>query len=202
MDDIEKKLEKEKAKLESLTAKRYALREELRPLQEAMVKNGEETRRVQEQISALLAERMGSNPDWAVLLAEENSDILHKPREIAISALGLFPTGRWTDTGQPVAKVMIRAGRLEQSLKQTREAVEILTPFYTPHADGYVWFGIFEHSLSEHGIYVLKVLPDLSEVKIEITRYHRTSVVRTAVSLDEALQFIGKNLYYDNDTDK
>lgn len=68
-------------------------------------------------------------------------------------------------------------------------------PHIKADKDGNKTIEIFDQSCSANGCYSL-VVKENGKCDIGLMRYHSPSVVKGDLSLDEALEYIQKNLYY------
>jgi hypothetical protein len=74
----------------------------------------------------------------------------------------MHDNGYWSDILEP--SVAIKIQRKDGTSKMLNFlGIGQLAKILKPHEDGFVWFGIFEHTLSANGVYCLKVKPDLTE---------------------------------------
>lgn len=107
----------------------------------------------------------------------------------------MFYSGMWSDTGEPVFKIQIDH-TVPDSLAKNMAGVKYFSSIMAPHEDNMVWFGIFEDSLSAHGIYQLHVRPDLTSCDLTVTRYGRTKSLKKFDNVEDAMDYINKHHYY------
>ena len=164
------------AETRALDAEIAALEDKIRPLESARGKAWEKRRALAAEASEI---ELREGMDWKQLLRPQRDfpsmEQYHEFSRRLESEFGMSHSGRWSSTEQPVAKICIeldKAGSVERNRKGVRE----LAPLLLPIEDGMAGFGIFEHTLSEGGIYQLLVAPDLSRARLTFTRYRRTSV--------------------------
>lgn len=195
--DVSAKLRKAEKALSDLNDERDSLFEQRKPIDDALLENYKKIEKAQNKVNSLRQAQMSDEYDWAVLLDPDNVSTLFNLYSKAIRSLGLYPSGYWSDTNQPCAKVMIQKDQAPGSTAEALTAIKTLVPFYTPHSDGAVWFGIFEHTLSAGGVYRLEVKPDLLSARVSIIRYGRQSSVTEWNSLEKTLEYVTKHLYYE-----
>jgi hypothetical protein len=182
-----------KSELSILETQRLALFKEREPIDKKIKRNYDAIKAVKAKLAKAQIEKIGDKIDWKLLLASENleNSVLYKLRHQEAYKLALWAGEYWMDTRQPCLKVMMTYGD-PTNLAKILAAVKMLTPFYTPHEDGFVWFGVFEHTLSEHGSYQLKVKPDLSAAEVHRGRYRESFG-----TLTEILMYIQKRHWYE-----
>ena len=83
-------------------------------------------------------------------------------------------------------------------LERAVDAVGTLLPHCRPLHDGFVRFEIFEHTLSEHASYVMRVRPDLSEITVGDSRGRRAARFG---SLREAVAHVQETHWYEDPSD-
>jgi hypothetical protein len=113
------------------------------------------------------------------------------------SLAGIRHGGYNTETGQAYVSVCLDKGKpLDAQL-----GILQFVPEVKPMKDGKKHLGIFESTLSEHGVWSLAVSPDDS-VELELTRYGRKSIEGTFKSVMEALEYVHKHRYYEDSSKK
>ena len=160
------------ARIADLDGQKEALRVRMVPLERAVKRISVERASLRDSIADVKVSAMGSQPDWAYLIIEDNSAATQGAWFKAVWALGLWPSGYYPETHQRAAKLMMTRGDAA-GLEKTIDAVGTLLPHCKPLSDGFVCFGIFEHTLSEHGSYVMRIRPNLSEITVGDSRGHR-----------------------------
>lgn len=191
-------LAKLRAEKRDLTRQHAAIIRQLRPLQKEAERLYDERHQVIEKISALLIAGMGDAPDWPLLLdARQDGYALHKRFGELIYERGGWHDGMWPDTRQRAVKLMLTKGD-PASLHKTHDLIEELLPHYRPHADGLVWFGIFDSDLGARGVWDLRVQsvdPGVAKALIHRTYYGRETVEREG-TLGEMIEHIQETLWY------
>jgi len=183
-----------RADREDANRHRKQLFEQMAPIQRSLEHNHKKISSLDEQIGRLMVAE-ATTPDWPQLVKEtgEGGMAMHNYMTEQFRTIGLWPEGYWMDTNDRCLRIMMTRDDPE-SFKKTKAAVELTAPLLTPHADGLVWYGIFEHNLSAHGIWMLKVTPDLREAKVSRDRWDDNKASGT---LDVVLSYIQDQLYYD-----
>ena len=144
----------------------------------------------------LIASARERGIDWAALLSPDAPDgkALTRLREQALSGLGIQGSGIWADNNQPALKIsLIRDSKT--CLDRTENAIRILSPALLPHADGMIWWGVLEQTLSSSGVHLLKTSPDLSRAVLSIRTYGRVRNQELG-NLRAALEHIQKHHWY------
>lgn len=197
--------EKLKAKIEKLRAEQRAIWDEIRPKQDRLHEIYEALRDLQEQRDK--AETAGdAEPDWPELIRRLASDgessvtLLRFAEKHLRGKFDMYHSGFWSDTRE--ASFKLKVERTDESERKSLAGLKFFTPLYKPHEDGYVWFELFEHTLSEHGIYKLKVKPDLTDLHLTFARYSRESVEKRFKTPEEAVQYIRIYHYYGDGPDR
>lgn len=203
------------AKLEALAAERAKIHETMAPLHERLIALSGEMDPIRERRDTLRVEAMGDQADWKSLIRDlggngQGSQTLLRyfARELD-RQFDMYHSGYWSDTGETNVKVKVNYGDAENARKNIA-GVKFFTPLMTPHEDEeaeeenapkWVWFGVFESSLSSGGIYRLDVLPDLSGSRLSLIRHSRTSVLHKFRTVEEAIALIGDKHSYGGKND-
>ena len=154
-----------------------------------------------DQLAALEAEsvervmRSSPGPDWAWLLFEDGASHRHKVREQALAALGLSASGYYPELDQAAVRITLYKDKPGQT-EAVCSALRQVLPALKPHTDGHRRIGIFEHSLSEHGIWSLHITPE-DVPELHFTRYSRSRCEKTFASLEAAIEYIAQHHYYE-----
>ena len=127
-----------------------------------------------------------------------NCKVMHNARENWCKGKDMMFSCYFPGTGQPCAQLRINK---DQPIDNLLAIVKELIPHYIPVEDGFVIFGILEHTLSEHGVFQLNVKPDLLSAKITKTVYGRKSDKKTG-TLEECLSFMSENVWYTRGKDE
>lgn len=194
MSTIEQQIEKLQEQVKVADALRVALLPEYNRIGAEIAKHYDTIQKLNGQIQQLrLQTPVAQDVSW--LLAQEWSrDIVNSfARLVDLGEYELGISGRWTETGQSVVKVVLPRNNVTKARKIWDKMVELL-PFITPHSDGYRRFGITEHTLSEHGVY--HILVDSDNVFYEsFCRYSRVTITQIGDN-DEAFAHFVNNRYY------
>lgn len=181
--------------MKKLSEERNALFEQMKPLQDKAVVLYDEIRKLEERRDQLrLAD--GSGPDWKTMLKElaeggGGSMLLYRHFEKRLrEEFDMWHSGYWSDTME--ASVKLKVERTDKSEQMNLAGVKHFAPLMTPHEDGYVWFAIFENSLSRFGSFELRAKPDLSELVLT----KRENEVKTFTSAEAAVKYIRENHWY------
>lgn len=143
--------------------------------------------------------RIKSGPamDWPELLRETHGDsmaMVHE-RDRRLSEIGLRRSGFFLSTNQTCIQILL--GRNDgDGIQKALEGIRLLKSILKPLADGFIRFSVFEHTLSEFGIYNAKLSPDKDEAFITKTTYGHESVIFGPASLLEVLTEISKEHWY------
>jgi hypothetical protein len=137
-----------------------------------------------------------TEPDWASLIRKCGGDqtgsieLLRYFDKNLRDRFDMWHSGYWVKTGDPNINVKVNKDDSE-SYNKNLAGVKFFLPLLRPHEDGYVHFGIFEHTLSAGGSFYLKVKSDGSWCIVG-GRYHTYEFC----SIEAALSFIQKNHWY------
>jgi hypothetical protein len=207
MDDTQEIL----AKLHSLRNERAEIYKVYGPMQERLMAIYKEEQPLKELLGKAQVARMraGDPIDWKHLLKTMASDadntqaLLRYFGELLRERFSMYHSGYYPDTMEGVVKVTVE--RTAESERKNVEGVKFFAALMTPHEpqpplpkDGpkRILFGVFENSCSEHGVYQLSMLPDLRDITLTITRYHRTSDVAKFKTVEEAIHYIREHHWY------
>lgn len=183
-------------KIDLLEAERAAIHADIGPKQARLVAIYDELRPLQELVSREWFEAMGDSPDWAQIVKQVDGPkssvgLLNYAQKHLEARFDMWHSGYYSETREWCIKVKVYKGH-EPSYSKNLAGIKFFAGLLTPHKDGYVHFGIFEHTLSASGGYELLVRPDLSHSLIK----HRYSDNSGFGTVEAALSFIQKNHWY------
>lgn len=141
---------------------------------------------------------LGEKIEWLLFEDGYNSDRKrYEECQKFFLELGLRVSGRYPYSEQKALEIMLYKG-VQDNLDKTFESVNIVLPFIKPINDkGERRFKLFEHTLSEWGIYDLKV--DKEGVwTLNKTTYGRERVEKTFENLYDALKYCQQHHYYES----
>lgn len=124
-----------------------------------------------------------------------DTKIKHDAREKKLTELSLSSNGYFHETNQVYIRIALYRDN-DSHFEKVYESLQNILPVIKPLEDGYKHIDIFEHTLSEFGVYALQVHPDNNKARIVITRWGRDSVVQRTTDLRSALKYIQQNNYY------
>ena len=83
----------------------------------------------------------------------------------------------------------------EDSYNETVSALKLLLPYYKPlpERDNMIHVGIFEDTLSEGGVYYLLITPDLKRFDLMLTRWSRTTKLKSLIKMSYPLFMLLKD---------
>jgi len=190
--------------IEELETELEALRVKRKPIETAMtrlyakLKTAKQVRDI-----AKIKEMEADGPDWDFLMQSQSdfsSIELYNYFNKLIYEMGMSSNGRIADTYQPYVELKITYNSAESITKNT-EGVKFLSKLYTKDDDGFIPFGVSEHTLSEFGSYSIKYNPEIDEVILNKMAYHRLTE-KPLGKLDEAMKYLNEHHWYDGkDTD-
>lgn len=190
-----KYLESRITKLETTRAALFAQKE---PIDKALLKTWDKLQKAKEDLAILKLKEIEERQeiDWVFLLKETGSSPMttYKALQKAAEPYSMYVSGYFPETQQRCLQLKLYKKNPERTAL-VKLGIETITPYYKPNKDGWVIWNIFEHTLSEGGIYRLLVKPDLSSAELQITRfYHTTSILDGP--LDKMLEYIQEHHYY------
>lgn len=197
-------------RLKNLETKREGLLSQLRPLEKKISANYGRIKKLKEEIDQDNIEK--GNYDWEWLLQEDgfsSSPARYKLCEEKLAEFGFRASGYYRDTMQ--RNVTICLNKNEPVTKAIDGLLTILPHIKYHGAEKSIMkaigrtgrslrtkrVGIFEHTLSENGVYYLIFLEGQECVYLMIDRYHVTSMVRRFITLMDALMYISDHHYYE-----
>lgn len=209
MDDIQEV----RAKMQALRNERAEIHKVYGPMQARLIALGEEERPLKELLGKAQVARMRAEgvlaSDWKFLLktmasdADNSQAVYHYFGELLSERFGMFHSGFYPDTNEAAVKIMVE--RTDESERKNVEGVKFFASIYTPHEpqpplpkDGpkQIFFGVFENSCAHHGSYRLDMTPDLQDIALSTTKYHRTSIVEKFKTVEEAIHYIREHHWY------
>jgi hypothetical protein len=192
-------LEKIEAEIKALESERTALFNKIRPLQDRVGELHDLIEPLQEERAKLVLASM-KTPDWKRIVKDLASDVtgsrelLHYAEKHLREQFGMYHSGLWSDTSE--ANIHLMVARNDESEKKNLKGLQYFATILTPHKDGMVWFGLFEHTLSEHGSYCLKARPNLKNLSLVCTVYGRDREIKTFFTAKEAVRYIRDHHWY------
>ena len=197
-------------RLDRLELRREELLSQLRPLEAKISANYGRIKKLKEEIDEESIEK--GNYDWEWLLQEDgfsSSPARYKMCEEKLNEFGFRASGYYMDTMQ--RSVAICLNKNEPVTKAINGLLTIL-PYIKYHAveksvmkaigrTGSLLrtkrVGIFEHTLSENGVYYLVFVEGNECVYLMIDKYHITSMVKRFTDLMSALEYVSEHHYYE-----
>lgn len=195
--DYEKKIAEKEARRQEL----FKLKEPIDAELSKLYKEIESLR--DKQSKEKLKEEMSFEERFLWLMQEDgcSSDMTrHKAAEKMLHDMGFWMSGYYTFSQQKAIELMLCKGK-EESLTQTLENLTKILPLIKPmNEEGHKRFKIFEHTLSESGIYDLWQQGD--DWVLEKTTHGRTEELKRWGNLKEALAYIQQHHYYESVEDE
>lgn len=190
-------LEKAKRELVLVSKEMEEVRSQIKPLNDKFGKLFEKHKKLQSEYDKLKLPEI-KDDDWEYILHVEPNESTERYsfRTKKIDELGLMPSGYYPETNQTHVELKLIKGKPETKAK-TIESLATILPFLKPIKDGKVHLGVFEHTLSEHGIYKLLIDKETMRCELTFTRYSRTSSEKTFENLNEAIEYIYDKHYYE-----
>lgn len=180
-----------------------AIKEKIKPFQEQLDAKQSCRKELLAQLDAAWVDRLEkAELNWDQILrgAERGVKMYEYRKETVGMHLGMTISGTWTDTEEQALEIKI--GRNDESEQKALAAIRTIIPFMRPHdEDGRIWFGIFEHTLSADGIYLLKINKDFKSATVTKTTYGHERDVASFLALEDAVHYIRQNHWYDEDGD-
>ena len=182
------------ARINAIETERQSLLELRRPIDERLAVLYRDTAAAKDVLGEVRLAQKSGKPDWAFMLDIGNDgQVMHQAWEKAVQTLGLWSDGYNPESNQRQAQVVLTKGD-QESLQRTLDGIKTLLPHLKPDAEGWVHFGILDHTLSANGSYRLGVMPDLSAASVG--RAHGFSP-QEFKSLDRALAHVQEVHWYD-----
>lgn len=129
--------------------------------------------------------------------SHNETSAMYKKSQKFFDELGFYMSGYFSETNQRALQLIAykgREGEGERIIKAIKTVGVEMKPL--KESDGYLYFGIFESSLSEGGVYHLNVSKDLKTAKIEKTVYGSDRSVLKECELEKAVQYVVDHLWY------
>lgn len=136
-------------------------------------------------------------PDWQFLLKNDNGTVAYKELKQQLAKFGMDTGSYNSETDQMVVKISLKFNDAD-GLKLIHDGLNEVIPHIIP-SFGYKLIDIIEYTLSEHGVYHLRVYEEgHNQFKLMITRWHRESVVYESDNLMDVLAYIQKHHHRDD----
>lgn len=192
-----KNIEKQIADKEARRAELFKLKE---PIDKELMKLYEEITKLNEKLTkAKLNQEMSFEEKFEYLMFENGigSDMeRYREAEKMLSELGFHMGGYCPYSKQKCAQIMLYKG-VNDNVEQVYENLVKILPLIKIHNEkGEKRFKLFEHSLSENGVYEL-VLKDNS-TKLVVWRYHQENFIKEWANLKDALLYCQQHHYYES----
>lgn len=200
------KLTRIEASIATLENERGAIHKKIQPLNDRLMEIFRELEPLRESAAKLRIQAMGeklSESDWRTIIKDlasndrSSSALLRFAERKLHETFDMWHSGYWAATNEAAFKIKIEdAPGYAVSQDKNLAGLKFFTGLYTPHADGWVHYGIFENSLSIGGIYELLVKPDLTELELVITSGSRRRTLQKFSSPERAIDYIAQHHPY------
>lgn len=193
-----------KKEIENIDNKREELFKIKEPIDKQLSSLYEKKEKLQNQIDTARINSKGKI-DWEWILSSDydESTAHHKAAKEAIAKLGFMSSGFYESNKQRCISIMINKNEFKK-IPKIMESIDVLLPFLKPTHDKFICFGIFEHTLSEHGIFQLKINKKLKGY-ISCTCYgHEEETLGSKtdlIPLEDLLKYCAKELWYEKGED-
>lgn len=194
MKSIEEQIKQKEARRQEI----FKIKE---PLDEELVKLYNQIQKLKEkQTEAKLEEDMtlAEKVEWLLFEDGRSSDMKrYNECRNFFQEMGLLVGGYYPFSEQRAIEIMLYKG-VQDNLDKTFEAISLVLPFIKPINDeGERRFKLFEHTLSEWGIYDLR-FDKVGTWTLNKTTYGRKNVEKTFENLYDALKYCQKHHYYES----
>lgn len=204
------KLETLEAKLKGLNDERTELFKKQAPINAALTKNYNAIEKLQNQIADLkYADVKAVNADWADVLHTTGSDGMTRYRaaERLLGEIGLrMAGGMLRETQQRVISINLGRKATPKRREEVKKALETLLPVVIPITsevddEKIKYVDIFEHTLSEGGIFYAGQVVSTGKWKVYKTTYGSTRVLEELDNIDDFLMAVQTRYWYDDWSD-
>lgn len=193
---MENELEELKASLEKLTTRRKATYEKYEKISNELAELHKKIDKVRSRIETIKMdggfESFEDEANYYLFEDGHVSGARYKRRGEWLAKIGLESSGYNPKTEQIALRICLYKNDDEETQRQHDSLMKVM-PYLKPSKDG-IYIGIFENTLSEYGIYDLKVGD--GQCKLEFTRYGSTSTLKTFDTLLDAMKFVQEEHYY------
>lgn len=195
-----KKLEKQIRDKESRRSELFKLKE---PIDKELESLYEDIKNLKEEITkAKLKQEMSFEEKFEYLMFEDGigSDMeRYNAAQKMLSDMGFHMGGYSPHSNQKCVQLMLYKG-VNDNLKEVYDNFTKILPLIKPNTDkGEKRFKLFEHTLSEDGVYELVF--DGNMIKLVVWRYHRESMIKEWDKLKDALLYCQEYHYYESSLD-
>jgi hypothetical protein len=183
-------------KINALQEERKELFKKQAPINAKLVKTANEIDKLTKERDDLLIKGLNTkHPDWDYLLEcnWHGSHAKSIARDKFLTPYSLKSNGYYEKTQQVQIEVMLNyKQRIDKPLRKLRELLPHIKPL-----DNVRRFGIFEHTLSEFGVFELIVAKDSEKCRLVKTTYGRQADITKFNDLKEALIYIAEHHWYE-----
>lgn len=195
MDGIDKQIEALKNRQQELWDMQKPIEQELRNLYHE-IENLQNKR-----TNHLLNGNLSFEERFEFLMREDNGMEAYQELAKFLAGMCLDSSGYSPFSGQRVISFHLSSKDGKRNSK-VKESLKNILPLVKPvNVEGTKKFKIFERTLSEHGSYSLEYFKE-GVWKLVIHCYGSRSVLKEWDNLDDALDYISKNHYYDIDDEE
>lgn len=199
MNELEKKRK-------TLEAERDAIFDEIAPKQERLTAIADELGAIRKELSHAWLKEMGDTPDWPAVIKEladgprDSVKLRYYVQEHLAKAFGMSASGYWSATKEAVIQLVLTKDDPE-SLRKNIAGVRYFSSILTPHPDGYIHFGVFEHNLSAGGSFTFMVKALRNGDKPNFILEKGSWAREQFDDLETAVRYIQDNHWYDKKED-
>ena len=194
-------IEKLKAQLASKEEELQAVWKELAPIEKRRDKIWKVYNTLKERLGNATVKYMEGKEevDWEWVLKHEDSMGMKQYhfKEKMIRDTGLMTAGYNPETNQTAIEVCLIKDD-EESVKKTQDALNLVLPYLKSNKEGYIYIAIFEHTLSQHGMYFFFVYPERDRDKYVLMKsvYHHEEEIKVFGELEDCLKYIQNHYWY------
>jgi len=165
------------------------------PIDLALTKSYNKLERLQKERDELMLSS-SKIPDWEFLLSTKGESMArYYAAQKALADIGLGSDGEFLATKQRGIKVSLNYQDTKQ-VEATLSGLKTIVPFLKP-INNVIAISIFEHTLSEFGVYHLILASKGQKCKITKITYGREEELSKFNTWKEALTYISKRLWYE-----
>jgi hypothetical protein len=169
---------------------------QIKPLEDKFRRLSNRNDELRNRIARVKSKQKKIDWDWLLYCDWKDAGVHHKYREEVLNKIGLRSSGYYQEINQTCVQVMLYRNKPD-SLKKTLSGLKKVLPYLKSVKDGFVRVDIFEHTLSEGGVYDLWIDKEEKKYQIRKTTYGREEILKEFNDLKKALEYIQEHHYYE-----
>lgn len=177
--------------------KRSEILDQIKPLEKKAHRFYYRNKKLRDRIATIKSEQKKIDWEWVLSCEWNDGSVRLKYREKVLRDIGLDSSGYFDTINQTCIRITLHKND-SHSVAKNLQGLKKIFPYLKPVEDGFVIVDIFEHTLSECGVYRLWIDKENKKYQITKTTYGHRKVLKEFNDLKKALEYIQEHHYYES----